>query len=88
MEVLNQPDYIMKWMLERVNLLSHVGCANNRVTIGGLVRIESKLNDRCEVSHFFFFIGQLPWKFVVALYKTYVRMYISWIIKYLCTLFK
>ena len=38
-----------------VKLLSHVGCVNNRVTIGGLVRIEIKLSDRCEVTQFFFF---------------------------------
>ena len=53
MDILNQPDCIMKWMLGRGKLLSHVGCANNRVTIGDLVRIEIKFNDRCEVTHFF-----------------------------------
>ena len=42
----------MKWMLGRGKLLSYVG-ANNRVTIGGLVRIEIKFGDRCEVTHFF-----------------------------------
>ena len=55
MDVLNQPGCIMKWMLGRGKLLSHVGCANNRVTIGGLVRIEIKFINRCEVTHFFFF---------------------------------
>ena len=39
----------------RGKLLSHVGCANNRVTIGDLVRIEIKFSHRCEVTHFFFF---------------------------------
>ena len=57
MDVVNQPGYIMKWTLERGKLLSHVGCANNRVTINGLVRIEFKFSDRCEVTHFFFFFG-------------------------------
>ena len=66
-----------------------MGCANNRVTIDDLVRIEIKFSDRCEVSQFFFFlVRQLPRGFVVALYKTYVRMCIYWIIKDLCTLFK
>ena len=88
MDVLNQPDCIMKWTLGRGNLLSHVGCANNRVTIYGLVRIEIKFNDRCEVSQKKIFVRQLPRGFVIALYKTYVRMCISWIIKDLCTLFK
>ena len=90
MDVLNQPGCIMKWMLERGKLLSHVGCANNRVTIGSLVRIEIKFSDKCEVTHFFFFffVRQLPRGIVVALYNTYVRMCISWIMKYLCTLFK
>ena len=49
MDVLNQPGCIMKWTLGRGKLLSHVGCVNNRVTIGGLVRIEIKFSDRCEV---------------------------------------
>ena len=35
-------------------LLSHVVCANNRVTIGSLVRIEIKFSDICEVTQFFF----------------------------------
>ena len=69
-------------------LLLHVGCANNWVTIGGLVRIGIKFSDRCEVTHFFFFVRQLPRGIVVALYNTYVRMCISCIMKYLCTLFK
>ena len=56
-DILNQPNCIKKWMLGRGKLLSHVGCANNRVTIGGLVRIEIKFSDRCEVTHFFFFKG-------------------------------
>ena len=43
----------MKWTLGRGKLLSHVGCANNRVIIDGLVRIEIKFSDRCEVTHFF-----------------------------------
>ena len=55
MDVLNQPGCIMKWTLGRGKLLSHVGCENNRVIIGGLVRIEIKFSDRCEVTHFFFF---------------------------------
>ena len=63
-------------------------CGNNRVTISGLVRIEIKFSDRCEVTQIFFFLRQLPRGFVVALYKNYVRMCISWIIKDLCTLFK
>ena len=97
-DFLNQLGCIMKWMLGRGKLLSRVGCANNLVTIGGLVRIEIKFNDRCEVTHFFFWGGgggggggggaQLPWGIVVALYNTYVQICISWIMKYLCTLFK
>ena len=31
------------------------GLCNNRVTIGVLVRIEIRFNDRCEVTNFFFF---------------------------------
>ena len=57
MDVLNQPGCIMKWTLGRGKLLSHVGCANNWVTIGSLVRIEIKFSDRCGVTHFFFFLG-------------------------------
>ena len=95
MDVLNQPGCIMKWTLGRGKLLSHVGCANNRVIISGLVRIEIKFSDKCEVTHFFFLGvggggggGQLPQGIVVALYNTDVRMCICWIMKYLCTLFK
>ena len=80
-----------------------MGCANNWVTIGGLVRIEIKFSNICEVTDFFFSFfffgggrgrggwggrGQLPRGIVVALFNTYVRMCISWIMKYLCTLFK
>ena len=54
MDVLNQPVCIMKWMLGRGKLVSHVGCANNWVTIGGLVRIEIKFSERCELTQFFF----------------------------------
>ena len=54
MDVLNQPDCIMKWTLGRGKLLSNVGCANNGVTISGRIRIEIKFSDRCEVSQFFF----------------------------------
>ena len=58
MDILNQPGCIMKWMLGRGKLLSHMGCANNRVTIDGLVRIEIKFIDTCVVTHcFFFFFG-------------------------------
>ena len=32
----------------------NVGCANKRVTIGGLVRIEIKFSYRCEVRQFVF----------------------------------
>ena len=39
----------------RGTLLSHVACVNNRVTIDGLVRLEIKFSDRCEVTNFFFF---------------------------------
>ena len=88
MDVLNQPDCIMKWTSGRGKLLSHVGCANNRVTIDSLVRIEIKFSDICEVTHFLFFVRQFPGGIIVALYNTYVRMCISWIMKYLCTLFK
>ena len=55
MDVLNQSGCIMKWKLGRGKLLSHVGCANNQVTIGDFVRIEIKFSNRCEVTHFFFF---------------------------------
>ena len=47
----------MKWMLGRGKLFSHVGCANNLVIIDGFVRIEIKLSDKSEVTHFFFFGG-------------------------------
>ena len=57
MDVLNQSGCIMKWTLGRGKLLSHVDCVNNRVTISGLVRIEIKFSDRCEVTHFFFLWG-------------------------------
>ena len=43
-DVLNQPGCIMKWTLGRGKQLSHVGCANNWVTIDGLVRIEIKFS--------------------------------------------
>ena len=76
MDVLNQLGCIMKWTLGRGKLLSHVGCANNQVTIGGLVRIEIKFSDRCEVTRFFFLVGgggggggQLPRGIVVLMYK-------------------
>ena len=79
----------MKWTLRKGKPLSHVGCANNLVTISGLVIIEIKFSERCALTQFFFFFqGNLSVMFVVALYKTYVRMYISWIIKDLCTLCK
>ena len=72
-----------------------MGCGNNQVTIDGLVRIEIKFSDSCEVTQIIIIIiiiiiimRQLPRGFVVGLYKTYVRMCISLIIKDLCTLFK
>ena len=34
-----------------------ITCALCKQTIGGLVRIEIKFNDKCEVTHFFFFRG-------------------------------
>ena len=34
-----------------------MGCANNRVTIDGLVRIEIKFINTCEVNSLFFFWG-------------------------------
>ena len=43
-DVLNQPGCIMKWTLGRGKPRSHVGCANNWVIIGGLVRIEIKFS--------------------------------------------
>ena len=55
-----------------------MGYANNRFIIGGLVRIEIKFSDRCEVTHLLliFFLGwgegELPQGIVVALYNTYV----------------
>ena len=69
----------MKWTLRRGTLLSHVACANNRVTIDGLIRLEIKFSDRCEVTNFFFFffVRQLPRGIVVALYNTYVRMFLG-----------
>ena len=44
----------MKWMLERGKLLSHVGWANNWVTIAALVRIGIKFNERCDVTQFLY----------------------------------
>ena len=52
--ILNQPVYVMKWMLGKGKLISHMGYANNRVTIGTLVRIEIKFSERCEVTLFIF----------------------------------
>ena len=34
-----------------------ITCGLCKQTIGGLVRIEIKFNDRCEVTHFFFLGG-------------------------------
>ena len=55
MDVLNQPICIMKWTLEREMLLSHVGSANNMVTIVDLVEIGIKLIKTC-----MFFVVTLP----------------------------
>ena len=55
MDVLNQPICIMKWMLERERLLSHVSYANNLVTITDLVDIGIKLIETC-----MFFVVALP----------------------------
>ena len=55
MDVLNQPIFIMKWMLERGRLLSHVGSANKLVTIADLVEIGIKLIETC-----MFFVVTLP----------------------------
>ena len=34
------------------------GCANNRITISDLVRIEIKFNERCKVTNIFCFVRQ------------------------------
>ena len=52
MDILNQPGCIMKWTLGRGKLLSHVGCANNRIIIAALVRIGNSIF----VHAFFLFI--------------------------------
>ena len=46
----------MKWTLGREKLLSHVGCANIRVTIATLVRIGIKFNERCDVTEFLYVV--------------------------------
>ena len=54
MDVLNQPVCIITWTLKREKLLSHVGCANNQVTITALVRIGIKFSERCGVTQFLY----------------------------------
>ena len=56
MDVLNQPIFIMKWMLGRGKLLSHVSCADNWITITALVRIGIKFSERCDVTQFLYVV--------------------------------
>ena len=55
MDVLNQPVCIMKWMLERGRLLSHVGSTNNLAIIADLIEIGIK-----SIETFMFVVVTLP----------------------------